>query len=156
MNKRGQQSSIGMSFGMIFSIFLIVVFIVIAVIAVKIFFDFGNKADVGMFKDELQVAVNNAWKGQASEFTFKINLPKGIEQVCFANLSANNVAVGSPQYKIIERYSGYPHNLFLSPPEKALEFEHWNVENINITKITRLKNPYCVKSDATLKISKDF
>ena len=153
-NKRGQQT-MGMPFGMIFAIFLIVVFVVIAFIAVGSFLDIGKSASVGMFYDELQTAVDNAMRGQSSERIFDIDLPSGIERVCFANLSGKITNPGA-DYEAIRNYDVYDANVFLVPPEKAQNMQWKKIDRINVTKITEVKNPYCVEVEAGLKIQKGF
>lgn len=153
-SKKGQQA-VGMSFGMIFALFLIVVFISIAFIAVKFFFDFGETASIGGFYQDLQEDINTAKKGQQSDSDFEIDLPSGIDSICFANLSAAITNPG-PDYDAIEIYEGLDSNLFLVPPEKAGDLERKKITGINISKTTQGANPYCVETDFDLRIRKDF
>jgi hypothetical protein len=153
-SKKAQQS-IGMSFEMIFSIFLIIIFFIIAFIAISYFLDIGKTADVGIFYDDLQKAVEEARSGQSSESTFQINLPSEITKVCFANLSASNV-VYTQETKPIELYDIRKANVFLIPPQAAQNMEYKWIEGVNITKITKTQNPYCVEADAKLTLKKDF
>ena len=67
MRKRGQQT-MGMPFGMIFSIFLIIVFFVAAFIGVKYFFGVSDVTKIGLFYEDLQDAVTEAWQGSSSNF----------------------------------------------------------------------------------------
>ena len=145
----------GMPFGMIFAIFLIVVFVVIAFVAVSSFLDIGESASVGLFYDELQTAINDAVQGQESNSNFIINLPGDIEKICFANLSASITNPGS-EYDAIRNYDVYTANTFLLPPEKAQNMQWKNIDRINVTKITAVKNPYCVSVGDGLKIKKGF
>ncbi|MBU3923525.1 MAG: hypothetical protein KJ592_01265 [Nanoarchaeota archaeon] len=152
--KRAQQT-MGMPFGMIFAIFLIVVFIVIAFIAVSGFLDTGKSASVGMFYDELQGAVDNAISGQSSEVSFKIDLPSGIKKVCFADLSSEITNRGA-EYDAIKNYDVYEANVFLVPPKYAQNMQWKLIEKINISKITAVKNPYCVGVEEGLVVKKGF
>lgn len=154
IGKRGQQM-MGMPFGMIFAIFLIVVFVVIAFIAVGYFLDIGKSASVGLFYDELQGAVNDAVRGQESDRDFVINLPSDVTTVCFANLSAEISNPGA-DYDAIRNYDVYDANVFLVPPEKAQNMQWKKIERINVTRITVLKNPYCVDVSEGLRIRKGF
>jgi hypothetical protein len=154
MNKKAQET-MGMPFGIIFAVFLIVVFIVVAFIAIKSFIDIEETSEVGMFYQDLQTAVNNARDSQSSEFEFKINLPSKINKVCFANLSAK-ITANFEDYKIIKDYNIYEANTFLIPPEYAENMQWKQINNINITKITENKNPYCIPVSQNLKIKKDF
>ncbi|MDP2672326.1 MAG: hypothetical protein Q8O84_00750, partial [Nanoarchaeota archaeon] len=154
VNSRGQQT-LGMPIGMIFSIFLIVVFIVIAFIAVKQFLKIGGTADVGIFYQDLQKAVDDSWNGQSSEKIFEINLPSKIEKVCFGNLSLE-ITGSLEDYNKIKDYFIYEANIFLIPPENAESLEYHYIEHIDLERIIKNSNPYCVSSKGGLKISKDF
>jgi len=152
-NKKGQ-GTMAMPFKMIFAIFLIIIFVVFAFMAVGGFLDIGKSSSVGMFYDELQEAVNDAMRSQSSEATFKIDLPKGITHICFANLSAP-ITPGE-FYDEIERYAVYEANTFLIPPEQAQEMQWKLIKNIDIEGITSGNNPYCIDIKDDLIIKKDF
>ncbi|MCR4284513.1 MAG: hypothetical protein NUV97_00530 [archaeon] len=154
MNKRAQQT-MGMPFGIIFAIILIVVFIVIAFIAIGSFLDIGRSTSVGTFYTDLQGAVDGAWSSQAGESLFKMDLPSGIKIICFANLSAPHNAFPI-EYNQIEIYGGHEANTFLVPPENSQSMPWKQINHINITKITKDKNPYCVNASEDLLIKKDF
>jgi hypothetical protein len=153
MNKKGQQT-VGMPFSMIFALFLIVVFIVVAFIGVRFFLDFGRTADVGLFYDKLQRAVDDALAGQGSD-DFEINLPEEVKRICFANLSAEITAEGE-DYDQIKQHEFKPLNIFLIPPGSAEGMKYQLIENIDIAKITQEANPYCVDADDELIIKRDF
>lgn len=144
----------GMPFGMIFAILLIIVFVVIAFIAIKGFLDIGRTSGVGMFYDELQDAIDDAWKGQSSEVAFKINLPSNIEKVCFGNLTQG--IDSGPEYNAIRDYDVYNANIFLVPPEYAEGMAWKLIEHIDIARTTEGNNPYCVDVEDGLKINKGF
>ncbi len=152
--KRGQQT-MGMPFGIIFAIFLIVVFVVIAFIAVGYFLDIGRSSSVGMFYREFQDAVDDAMRGQFEESSFKIDLPSGIESVCFANLSVEITNSGA-EYDAIRDYDIYEANVFLVPPEYAQKMEWKLIDGINVSKITATSNPYCVDVKDGFVIKKGF
>jgi hypothetical protein len=154
MKKRGQQS-IGMSFGMIFAIFLIVVFVIIAFIAIKAFLGIQETSEVGMFYDDLQKSIDSAWQSQSSEKTFEIDLPSGITHICFANLT-DRVRGDSIFYDDIKDFYLYEANVFLIPPGGAETLKYNTLEHINLQKITYYENPYCVPIEQGLKIKKGF
>jgi len=154
MEKRGQQV-MGMPFSMIFAIFLIIVFIVVAFMGIRFFLDFGRTADVGLFYEDLQRAVNDAWSGQSGSFSFEINLPDAIQSVCFANLSAEITAFPD-EYEQIEIYEFKPVNVFLVPPGDTEGMPYKQIDHLDIAKITEEKNPYCVDASGDLIIKKDF
>jgi hypothetical protein len=153
-NKRGQQT-MGLPYGMIFAIFLIVVFVVIAFIAIRHFLNIGQTADIGMFYDELQREVNDAQRSGSRDDTFKVDLPDGIETICFANLSSE-ITNPDSNYEQIKYFELRGANTFLLPPESAKNLETKEIININITKMTIKRNPYCISVSDDIKIKKDF
>jgi hypothetical protein len=153
-DKRGQQA-LGMSFGMIFSIFLIVVFIFVAFMAVSYFLDIGDSAGVGLFYEELQEAVDDVLSSQEAVRSFDIDLPSGIERVCFANLSAEITNYGE-DYDNIERYEVYEANVFLVPSENAENMAWKWIDGIDVSKTVAKSNPYCIDVDEGLTLTKGF
>lgn len=145
----------GMPFGMIFAIFLIVVFVVIAFIAVGYFLDIGRGSSIGMFYREFQEAVDDAMRGQFEESFFEIDLPSGIDSVCFANLSGEITNRGV-EYEAIRNYDVYDANVFLVPPEYAENMQWKLIDRINVSRITAERNPYCVDVGDGFVIKKGF
>ena len=154
LNKRGQQT-MGLPFGVIFALFLIIVFVVIAFIAVGYFLDIGRSSEIGLFYEDFQAAIDDAWAGQSSETTFEINLPSAIDKICFANLSAAISAPGE-DYNEIKDYEFYDSNVFLLPTGSAEGMPRKTIDHLNIEEITSVKNPYCVDVDQGLTIKKGF
>jgi len=142
-------------FNFIFAGFLIVVFIVVAFIAARAFLSTGQCYRVGIFYDDLQGKVDEAWHSQKSDFEFEVNLPSGIERICFANLSADITGLSS-DYNAIRDYYLEDANLFLIPVEKACDMGWKKIEHINLSKIILNRNPYCVDVGNKLVIKKDF
>ncbi len=155
VDKRGQQI-LGMPFEIIFAIFLIIVFIVIAFIAIGGFLDIGKSANVGVFYEDLQGAVDSAWASQSGESTFEIDLPSGITHVCFANLSAPIKGNYKEQYQMIKNYDVYEANTFLVPPQFAQKLEWRMTNHLDIVNITKVNNPNCFLATEDLKIKKEF
>ena len=154
MDKKAQQT-MGIPFGMIFAIFLIVVFVVIAFIAVGFFLDIGRASGVGLFYDELQDAVDEAWSGQSGAFDFEIDLPSGITEVCFGNMS-DVITNNDVRYKELRNYDVYDANTFLVPPEEAQNMQWKLIQHIDVEKISAISNPYCVPVERGLRIKKGF
>jgi len=156
--KRGQQT-MGLPFGMIFSIILIIVFIVIAFIAIGHFLDLGKCAQVGEFYNSLQEEINEIWVSQESQVDFDFDLPGGVKKICFANLS-EGVSVDSrdDDYKEIERFSFYKANIFLLPAGESCEMPHKFVEHIDTSETGLDKNPYCfdLNEQNSVRLKKGF
>lgn len=154
MNKRAQQT-MGMPFGVIFSIILIVVFLVVAGIVVKHFLGLQKCSQISIFLKDLQDETDKVWKSSSSEKSVSLNLPGAIEEVCFTNFS---MSVTQKYSDVKTRYGFYNQNFFFYPPEKACEVPYYNIEHINITGLLGSQNPYCIKNDGKEKIilSKGF
>ncbi len=156
MKKRGQQL-FGMSFSVIFGIILTVVLIGLASYMIVKFLEYRTCADIGLFVQDVDDEVKEAWNSQQKTGVFTSTLPSKIEYVCFANLSAPMVGANTEEGKIfreIERYEVYKASMFLYPPEKACNIEYKKIEHIIFE-----KNPTCfpvVNGKVQIKIQKGF
>ena len=124
MNKKAQEV-MGMSFGVIFSIFLIIFLVATAIYAISYFYNLGNCSKVGLFYKDLQNEIDQAWKVDIYEGLFGSNseIPSSIKYVCFGNLSQNINPDNEKQKEDIDLfYSGNGQaNIFILPEEKACE-----------------------------------
>lgn len=152
--KRGQV--LGMPFSMMFSIILIIFFIIAAFVAIKIFWNpnacaLSDRAQEGMFKQDLQDSVNEAWNSGGADMPFKINLPGKIEYLCFINSESPGKGDFSGDYEQVLTFGS--DNTHLFPGGKACEgFASFQTEHINITEITKENNPYCIKNGKDARI----
>jgi len=154
-SKRSQQL-FGMPFSTIFSLFLIAVFIVVAFFAINYFLDISRCSKIGMFIEDFQSAIEDAWQSQSSSKTFSSNLPSGIEYVCFANLAkeASGTSKETEIYRELRKNADYTANLFFYPQRNAC-IKASNIEHVNIT----ASNPYCFPVEngkIEIKIEKDY
>ena len=154
-SKRGQHI-LGMPFEIIFGIFLIIVFIIIAFIAIGGFLDIGRSSSVGGFYNDFQGKVDEAWKSQSGESSFKIDLPSEITHVCFANLSAPIKGSYQEKYQMIKDFDVYSANTFLIPPERAEGIAYKMINHLDIGNITKTQNPNCFVSNKEIRIKKEF
>jgi len=163
-NKRffeGKKAQVfGISFGVIFSIILIVFILVVAGIAINHFLVLKKCTQIGLFINELQNEIDKAWNSQKSSFEFKGQLPSSLEYVCFANLSSP-ILGGSLEKKVYEDislYEGSEGNMFFYPKRKACDVPYVKIKHIDLNKITRVRNPYCiaVEEKVVIKIEKGF
>lgn len=149
-----KRADINLSFGVIFSIILIIVFLFAAIYAINFFLDYGKCTQIGDFYSDLQKQVNDAFYSQSVENKkVEISLPSSTSMICFANLSAEITNPGQ-EYEDIKDYHLEDANLFLFPQEDSCNMPYKNIERINISEITKLKNPYCVYADDTLTLTK--
>ena len=110
MRKRGQQM-MGMSFGMIFAIFLIAVFFVIAFIAINSFLDYGRGSKIGFFYEDFQEEVKDAWASQSRNTFFEVDLLLGLNY--FINDDYPKAEKHFKRLNNISRYNLFPDD-FLS------------------------------------------
>ena len=141
--KRGQES-IGMSFNMIFSIFIIIIIIAVAVYVIAGFLDNDGPvqcANTGLFYDKLQREVNKIFSGDDLRMLYKDEikssgaLRSGLSYVCFGNLSSNvvgSINVGIHR-NLTRLFRDKDYNIFMYPPEKACKgLEGKKIDNVII------------------------
>lgn len=163
-NKRAQIQ--GLPFSMIFSIILIIFFIIAAIVAIMIFWNpskeactISDETQEGIFRQDLQDAVNDAWDSDRSERNFTISLPSKIDYVCFLDTERKESGKYRNFYENLTVYKVDENaNLFFYPVKSACEdFRGIEIQHINITAITAKDNPYCVPNKkASLIIEKGF
>ncbi len=162
LTKRGGKKAegvFGMTFSMMFSILLIVFFVVAAFIAIRFFLSFQRTAEIGLFYEELQADVDEAWRANSAEINFNSTLPSGIEYACFMNLSADALAADAKEKEIYDylKFSGasWKVNFALWPQDRVGELGYKEIKNVNLPD----SNPYCiaVKGRAVnIRIEKKF
>jgi hypothetical protein len=149
-NKRGQDGGVGMSFGFLFSIILIIIFAFAAVWGIKYFLNINKCSSIGLSLDNLQKEVQIAYQSSSYSREIQLNFP-GIDQICFANLSAP-LTGDLRAYEAINIYEFEDANTFLVPPEKSCNLPIKKVKFLNVSAITRTKNPYCVDANEKVQI----
>lgn len=156
---RKAQQSIGMSFGIIFSILLIIFFLIIAFIAIKAFLGTKDCTQVGMFLDDLETEVTSTWSSQGGSITFKRSLPTKIDYVCFANLTQTSKGQNKDVFRQISYYKGTGATLFFYPKNAACKLPYKKIEHLDMEAITKEHNPYCIPVErgvVKIKIERDF
>ena len=160
MYKEKRAQVMQLPFGMLFSILLIAVFIFVAFFAIKIFLEQRDCSQTGLFINDLQSEVDNAWmSSETSSDVFSAVLPSGIEYVCFADLEAAEGLSGDEGIaEEIERNSP-ERNMFFYPSRYACNMPAQIIKHINITEITKYENPYCIENKRgriNMTIEKDY
>jgi hypothetical protein len=157
LKSKRSQGVFGMSFGMIFSIILIIFIVAAAFVAIKFFLDFQRSSSIGLFLEDFQGKVDEAWKSSSGDFLFEKNLPSGLEYICFINMSAPAFGSSSIEKEIYNevRFGDLESNFVLYPPEKAGSLSHKRIEHFKLPDT----NPYCVevvKGEVSIRIMKSF
>jgi len=140
-SKRAQQI-MGMSFGVIFSIFLIIFFIVIAGVVINVFLKSQKCAQIGIFLQDFQAEIDSAWNSQSITTDFEGKLPSKLDFVCFANLSErlDNGDIGMD----ISLFEGSESNLFLYPVENSCNLPNHKINHIDLSQLVFRENPFCI------------
>ncbi len=149
--KIGKRADLNISFGMIFSIILIIAFVAVGFYAIRGFLKTKDCAELGQFKQDLQDEINRAWSSDESSFIFKRTIPA---EACIINISLNQAGANKEQYESFRKL-GYQGNLFFYPLSKC-KGSVFNLNHINLEKITSKENPYCIPKKVELKIVKSF
>ena len=121
-----EKGQLKLSFGMIFSIILIIIFISFAFYAIQKFLGMQRAIQVGQFIDDLQSDVDKLWKGVQGSQEVEYTLPKKIKRICFKD----------------DEYE----NMFFYPEGSFEGFNSIEIKHIDIKKITKEKNPFCIEN----------
>jgi hypothetical protein len=146
MNKSGQET-LGISFGVIFSIILIIFFIVVAGIVIRSFLGTKNCAEIGIFVDRFESEVKKTWNSQSFKGQFNGILPTSIDFVCFGNLSNSITGPFQDEGYDIGLYEGRRANTFFYPTTKACEMPFVQINHLDVDRITGTNNPNCIPVD---------
>lgn len=141
-NKKGVME---LPFSVIFAIILIVVFIVVAFYVVRHFLCIGDETKSGMFLQDFQDDVDEAWNSPDINKDFSYNVPR-IDYVCFMDFSKSGKGEGKEIYDGLIRYEGQG-NLFLYPESNCVDLSK-EIEHIDMEKITGEDNPYCIEVES--------
>ncbi len=147
--KRGD---LQISFGFIFSVILIIIFVAFAFYVIDKFLETSDCGKEGVFKDDLQKAVDRAWNSQETKEKFVGELPRSIEEVCFVDF--NKDALPPTQEKKLDEikfYADTNDNLaFLSEDDGEYTLDKScmksiKIEHLDIDTTTNSENPFCIK-----------
>lgn len=158
-NKKAQM--LGMPFSVIMSIFLIVFFIIAAFIAIKIFWcpwcsdcTLSDSASEGLFKDDLQNAVDNVWNSAGGDMGLKVKLPDKIDRVCFFQYSGNVKGKFANFSNEIKRIG--EGNVYLLPVRNACKgFKYFTLKHVNIEETVKIDNPACIENGKEIGIKSE-
>ena len=153
-NKRAE-SSVGMSFGVIFSIILMIVFIVFAFIAINYFLNMSKVTTTNLFYENLQNEINRVYASPSSEKEFSFELPPKVEMICFFDFK-KPATIEVEKYKEVEMYDFTGENLFLFPQRAMPSLNKKIIENINVSQTTIDENPFCIRNPSTIKLIKEL
>lgn len=161
MNSRKSQSNVfGMSFSTIVSIILIIFFIVAAFMAIRAFLGYQQRANLGMFLDDLQSRIDEAWHAESASYDFIAQVPSGMKYACFINISAPIKNANDQEKAIYQEIqngaiSNYNNNFYIYAPEKDYGIKWKTIKNVDLS----WKNPICagvLSGKIRFHISRDY
>ncbi|OGJ19952.1 hypothetical protein A3K73_03255 [Candidatus Pacearchaeota archaeon RBG_13_36_9] len=120
LNKKSQEV-FGMPFTVIFSIIIIIAVLLTAFFVIGWFLDFQRCAQTGLFFNDLEKAVSEAYESSFSDTgdkPFTRQLPGSVKKVCIADLSKDWEGNTEEEKEILlesERYGNPDSNVFLYP-----------------------------------------
>ena len=153
--KRSKKAQLELSYGMIFSVILIAVFLFVAIFAIMHFMNIGKLVETGVFIKDLQNEINRIWTSAGGEdivFSKKIN-SETLQYICFFNQQKEAKGEFKDFSAELKRYSGSKTNNLHFYPASDSNFSPLEIKHIDIEKITKDSNPYCIKlKDKEIKL----
>ncbi len=157
--KRDKKAQLNINFSVIFSVILIIAFVAVAVYAIIMFLNLQKCSETGLFKQNLQESVNRAWSSEETSEIFEGKISKDIERVCFIDLNSKAKGEYKDFYQDVEKSGIKNINMFFYPLRNACEGQKgFQIEHLDVEKITEKDNPKCFKNDnkVVINIEKGF
>lgn len=164
MKNKKAQTIFGLSFGVIFSIFIIIFIIGVAIYGITHFLSVGSCSKIGLYYDDFQEEIDGAWTSGIYRGTFspEIALPSKIDVVCFGNFSAPPLTQqdSSTRDEIEFEASISPNsNIFMYPVRNACEgelavnsLEHVHIPNFFCVENSNGKTPVRLSKEPTSQL----
>lgn len=124
--KRSRKAQItGLPFQFIFSLIIIAITLFVAIWAIRIFLARSEQAKIGNFVTEVKNEINELWfSSYEAEKNVSFDFSNKFTYVCFANTSEDFLCNSNLNKDDVEQYIAREGiNLFLVPPEKALDYD---------------------------------
>lgn len=164
--KKSDRAQMPLSFGMIFSIILIIAFLGFTIFVIVKFLNTKEEVVAGKLVEDLQNDVDRAWRGSQGSQEVSYKAPSKTTHVCFAYFSLRDSSERSDGrgkyenlYEELMRAFSSDENLFFYPIGSSEGLDSVKIEHIDIDKITREKNPYCIEKnngEIRMTIKKDY
>ena len=146
--KKGQ---IQISFGMIFSIIIIIATVAVAFYVISYFLDMNNCNKIVTCWTSLNAEVDKMWNSDGGQKLVTLELPSGIEKVCFGNFTQMPTPEDKAVFLEMEIYGRSGRNAYLYPPGKACDNAFYSLTHARTDKF------FCVpvkSGKASVRISK--
>lgn len=170
-NKKAQESSVGMSYGVVFSIIIIIFVIAVSIYAITYFIGLNKCTQTGLFFQSIQEEIDKAWQAPSDvSFLYQASIPSsGLlrtaskdTRICFGDITSHN-SYSNDDEKIRIALNGEvavdeKNNIFIYPPEKSCG-DLFSIKLKNLAQpISKSTSFFClpvVKGKVAIKIQKD-
>lgn len=112
MSYKMRRGELSLSFSFILAIIIIAVIIAVGFYMVSYFLGLKNCTELGLYKQDLQTTIDDAWNSEETLERFSAPLPSGVKKICFGNLSQGQ---NLPEYDELSRFDEPGANLFYYP-----------------------------------------
>jgi hypothetical protein len=144
VNKKAQ--ILGLSYQMLFSIFLIATFIYVGIYGIRSFLDYQNNLKLARFVEEFRVDLEKTIATTETSILKKYDLPTYVTAVCFTqdaiNMEDNEKYKGLANNPVFSTISG--SNVIFYPLQKKLSYAKTDCIKPCLN-LSNLPNPYCKK-----------
>lgn len=143
-SKRAQMQ---LSFGMIFSIILIIVFLAFTIFAITKLMGIQRTFQAGTFVNDLQRDIDRMWKGSQGAEVQTYVVPSKTKAVCFVDFLSAKKGPNESVYNELSQVFFEKENLVFYPIGSAEGIDANVINHLNITKITKVENPFCITAN---------
>ncbi len=154
-NKRGQEV-FGMPFTVIFSIIIIVAVLFTAFFVIRWFLEFQRCSQTGLFFNDLESEVMEAYESRSSDYGFTGALPTSVKKVCIADISKEGSTEEEEKILLeLERYGDPDSNVFAYPSKQLCA----EARSKYIKYLEEKSGLYCFdvkQSKVEIRIKRDF
>ena len=117
---------------------MVIAILGVAFYAISFFLNLQKCSSVGLFHNDFQNKIDNAWVAEIVSEEFSLTLPNKIKSVCFGNLK-NPGSLDAETERIYEELMRYStliqqdeSNMFLYPQDKACDTGYQKAKHINL------------------------
>lgn len=148
---------------MIFSIIIIIAVIATSFYVIQYFTKLSKCSTIGLFYEDIQSEVNEAWQGTTSRTLFTGTVPGAVDYVCFGNMTRSPGSADTQKHtELMRLYRVSQSNVFMYPSQKSCpgigdyKIDHANMQSFfcmraNDGKITVALEKGAFDSSVTVK-----
>lgn len=144
-----RRAELSLSFSMILSLIIIAAVIGVGFYMVSYFLSLKNCTELGLYKRDLQLRIDDAWSSEEVSEVFSGTLPSSVDRICIGSLQAGR---NSPEYAVLQRFDDPEANLFYYPlPSGRCEVTYGSLDHARFTGFTCID---VIKNKASVRLVK--